>query len=281
LGSSAIFGYWVQSQDVLPEVLAARLGRECAQDAEAYNLGIPSATLNDMSARIDAVIRLKADVALLGLSSADLVHTAAAAGPAAITDSQRTARSSLAATARHMLKGLLEGYRLVDVSRHFVYLSHERYIAAMIQKGDTAALQQPFDTVWQRRLDVTEHAIADMQGRLAGAGIPLVLIYLPSLGELDLVKEHAAHPDLDPYAVENALRTIAARHSIPFVGPMAALAADAEPDELYFTSDGHMRAQWHRQLAQVVFAELDRSRIGPFEACGRQRASLATRDGRP
>jgi len=262
LGSSSMLGYWVATDEVLPELLASELARRCGRAAESQNLSVPGATLYDMQHRLDEVIALQPDVVLLGISSQDLIDTLPEEPLHAPDFPAGSTRPSLGARLKEILHQANLNSRFVAVVRHYLYLDRERYIQSMFRRGDDVAMQKPLGSLWEKRLAVADQTLAGISDRLRTAGVPLVVIYFPALTELQVIKAGREYPDLDPYDIESRLGQMARRDGIVFVSSLRFLAQTSDPTVYFFAGDGHLSGTGHRRLAEAALQSLSLVRTG-------------------
>jgi lysophospholipase L1-like esterase len=253
LGSSSMLGYWVATEQVLPELLASDLARGCGREVDSQNLSVPGATLYNMADRVGEVIALQPDLVLLGISSQDLLDTI----PDEPVQAPPPARPrSFGARLKELLQEANLNSRFVAVVRHYLYLDRERYIQSMSRRGGLVSMQRPLSSLWEKRVEAADRTLGRLSKALRTADIPLVVIYLPELTELQVIKAAAEHPDLDPFSIESAVRQIALRDGVPFVPSLEKLAEAPDPTTYFFAGDGHLSAAGHRRLADLVLRSM-------------------------
>ena len=76
IGSSNVFGYWLDVEDTFPDRLSALLGSNCATPVEAQNLGLPGVGPAALVNRIEETIALRPGLVVIGLSASDIFDDA-------------------------------------------------------------------------------------------------------------------------------------------------------------------------------------------------------------
>jgi len=266
LGSSNMLGYWVATDDVLPELVAAYLARACACPAEYQNLAVPKATLYDMENRLGEVIALHPDVVLLGISEDDLSSTEPTPVPIRANSPARPPLSArLSARLRSLIKTINRHSRFLAVARYYLYSNGDLYVQAMIRRGEDDRMRKPLDSIWEQRLKVADQMVAATADRLGRAGIPLIVIYVPALEEVEVIKRRSAYADLDPYNIEAKIGQIAAKDGVPFVSSLQSFARASDPTIYFFPSDGHLSATGQKQLAAAVLKYISSNRVSVLQ----------------
>jgi lysophospholipase L1-like esterase len=275
VGNSDIFGYWIETGSAFPELVAADLARACAHPVDSQNLGVPGTNLYEMARRVDEAIALGPDVVLLSITATDLTHTLPADQVAAPHAAERAPHQALFARAKNLFRDATRDSRFVQVFRHYLYSNRETYIQAMILRGDAETMHEPLGPVWEQRLKITDEVVAAMAAKLRHARIPLVLVFLPSLAQLEVIKAQTNHPELDPYLFQSRLGEIAQRHGVAFVASMRYFAEMPDPAIYYLVADGHLNDAGHRRLADAVLQESSRKHLAAFAQCEHTPATAA------
>lgn len=267
IGSSGVFGYWLDAQDTFPMRLARRLSGDCHERADVQNLGLPGASPQIMAKRLDEAIALQADVVIVGMSAGDIFNEAQVQWQA----SRIGALARLWASAKNWSRES----RLVAVARHYLYENRARYIQAQLLR-EAPTLHGPLPPGLESTMQGAEQAIGQMAARLRAARIPLVVVYLPDRLRAILSKGHEDFPGLDPYLIRDRLRAAAQRYGAIFADPSPEFASASDPGSLFYPADGHMRMQGQILVADAAFRSLAASgHPGAPGICGNPRGQLA------
>jgi hypothetical protein len=158
--------------------------------------------------------------------------------------------------------------RTLLVAQHFVFENRETYIRAYLMYGDKADyLRQPFTPAWQRRFADLDVTIGDIADRLHHAGVPLVILAVPSRAEAALLGSSQLPAHVDPLAFGRAIQAIASRHGAGYVDLMGPISRIPNAENLYYPVDGHVTPEGHKVIAQALAQKLQDGSVPAFSHC--------------
>jgi lysophospholipase L1-like esterase len=263
VGSSNVFGYWLDAQDTFPDQLASMLRSRCATPVEVQNLGLPGTGPAVMASRSEEVLNLRPDLVVVGLSASDIFEDSPVefAQPA-VAPPHQSLGGQLLSTAKQWSRES----RLIAVARHYLYENRAHYLQAMLLRGDGELMSRHLSPAMEARFQRADAALGRMASTLKAARIPLVLVYLPDRARAMLMKQHDDYPGLEPYSVRDLLRAAAERHGMIFIDPSQTFRDNADPGGLFYPADGHMNPAGHALVAEASLRALLGS---PLEARAR------------
>lgn len=271
LGSSMSQALHVSYDDAFFSRAAVSLGRLCDRRIDVQNLGVPGSSPAYADRHVQEALALNPDVVLYMVVPYDLNQPilprglSELAGPALAvsTDAIQPPVSPL-----NRLEHFVIQSRTLLVAQHFVFQNRETYIRAYLMYGDKADyLRQPFTPVWQRRFADLDVTIGDIADRLRHAGVPLVIIAVPSRAEAALLTSSELPEHVDPFAFGRAIQMIAARHGAGYVDLMGPISRIPNAEDLYYAVDGHLTSEGHAVIAAALSQKLQDGSVPAFSHC--------------
>lgn len=281
LGSSMSQALHVSYGDAFFSRAAVDLGRQCDRRIDMQNLGVPGSSPAYTDRHVQEALALNPDVVLYLVVPYDLNQQLLPNGfpePAGPTLAASFEAIQPAVSPLNRLEHLVIQSRTLLVAQHFVFQNRETYIRAYLLYGDKADyLRQPFTRVWQRRFADFDVTIGDMADRLHNAGVPLVIVAVPSRAEAALLSSSQLPAHVDPFAFGRAIQTIAAKHGAAYVDLMGPISRIPNAENLYYPVDGHVTSEGHKVIAEALSRKLQDGSVPAFSHC----ASPQSAEGRP
>ncbi|HEY0703141.1 MAG TPA: SGNH/GDSL hydrolase family protein [Candidatus Acidoferrales bacterium] len=271
VGSSVAQGLYVPYEQTYFGRLANDLGRVCGRAVDVQNLGVPNVSPIDTYRRIPEVIGLKPDVVLYLVAPFDLEKQI---DPTTLAERDAPARTSAAPAATLALSPMkrfeqevIKG-RSVLVAEHFLFENKETFLRAYLLYGDKADfLRQPFTAAWEKRFADMDLLIGGMADKLRTAGVPLLVVAVPSRAESALLGSHQLPANVDPLAFGRAIAAIAAKHGAGYVDVIGAFSEIPDAQNMYYVVDGHVAAAGQAVMAQAIVRRLEDGTIPAFSSC--------------
>lgn len=271
LGSSMSQALHVSYEDTFFSRASSELSRLCNRPVDVQNLGVPGSSPADAYRRVQEAIALKPDVVLYLVVPYDLNQRIA---PGALAGRNNTARISSTARVKptvsplNRLERLLIQSRTVLIAQHFIFQNKETFLRTYLMYGDKADyLRQPFTPAWQQRFADLDPIIGDMADKLHAAGVPLIVIAVPSRAEAALLSSSQLPPHVDPFAFGREIEAIASRHRADYLDLMEPLSHIANAESLYYVVDGHVTSDGHKVIAEKLIQKLQDGSVSPFSHC--------------
>lgn len=278
LGSSVSQGLYVPYEQTYFARTASDLSRSCNRPVDVQNLGVPGSSPIYAYRRVQEALALQPDVVFYLLAPFDLEQRI---DPAELAERNNPARNhaparpavQLTLSPMKRLEGALVESRTVLVAQHFLFQNRDTFLRMYMLYGDKADfLRQPFTPAWQQRFADLDLIIGDMAAKLSAAGVPLVVIPVPSRAEAALLSSRQLPPRVDPSAFGRQIESIASKHGADYVDLMDAFSKIPNSESLFYVVDGHVTPDGQKVIAQILSAKLLAGSIPAFAHCSSQRS---------
>jgi hypothetical protein len=271
LGSSMSQALHVSYDDAFFSRAAVSLGRFCDRRIDVQNLGVPGSSPAYADRHVQEALALNPDVVLYLVVPYDLNQQLLPKGmsePAGLALAASSAAIQPAVSPLNRFEHLVIQSRTLLVAQHFLFENRETFISAYLMYGDKADyLRQPFTPAWQRRLADLDVTIGDIADRLHHAGVPLLILAVPSRAQAALLSSPQLPSHVDPFAFGRAIQTIASRHGAGYVDLMGPISRIPNAENLYFPVDGHVTPEGHKVIAQALSRKLQDGSVPAFSHC--------------
>ena len=271
LGSSMSQALHVSYDDAFFSRAVVSLGRLCDRRIDVQNLGVPGSSPAFADRHVQEALASNPDVVLYMVVPFDLNQQMLPKGlpePAGPTLEASAEAIQPAASPLNRLEHLILHSRTLLVAQHFVFQNRETYIRAYLMYGDKADyLRQPFTPVWQRRFADLDFTIGDIAAKLHHAGVPLLIVAVPSRAEAALLSSSQLPAHVDPFAFGRAIQMIAAKHGAGYVDLMGPISRIPNAEDLYYPVDGHLTSEGHAVIAAALTQKLEDGRVPAFSHC--------------
>jgi hypothetical protein len=272
LGSSMSQALHVPYDDAFFSRAAVNLGKLYGHRIDVQNLGVPGSTPVYTDRHVKEALALNPDVVLYPVVPYDLseqtqpnVLPRHQAQPAAGNPNAPAAPAEPAVSTLNRLEHFIIQSRTLLVAQHFLFENKDAYIRAYMMYGDKADyLRQPFTPAWQKRFADFDATIGDIAQRLHAAGVPLVIVAVPSRAEAALLSSPQLPAHVDPFAFGRAIEAIATKHGAAYVDLMGPISRIPNAQNLYYPVDGHLTSEGHKVIAEAVARKLQDGTVPAF-----------------
>jgi hypothetical protein len=299
IGSSVSYGHYVPYEDTFFFIASRELGRTCNRRIDVQNLGVPALAPIDVYGRIDEALALKPDAVLFLLGPLDIFKIDPGEVPdrntAAHTSFQQediwssiksrltprlrqsfnTAINDLHFHPNNLVTNPLEYIPIahsVFVAQHFIFQNRETYLQGMSGPTDDY-LSQPPTSAWQRRFAKFDVILGNMADKLKAAGVPLVVIPVPSRKEAALFGERKLPRHIDPFAFSRQIETIASNHGAEYVDLTQAFSHIPNAERLFYVANAHPTADAQPVISHSLVQKLQDGSIPAFSHCALQQTA--------
>ena len=277
LGTSISRGYWVPYKQSLAGRLEHDLTASCGRPVDTQTVAMAdSIDVTDsgviplwhhIADRVPEAIALKPDALVLVMTAFDLASYEAMPGEDR-PPIPKAPPSGLAGLVKNAKDFVANDSRLIEVLRHVAYRNADRYAVHELAQGDSSDyLRQPFTPAWSLRLRVADDTIGRMAQQAHQAGLPLIVVLMPSRAQAALAADGADRHGAHPFAFGRALSAIADRDKVDFVDLTRQIRHLPDPSSLFFTINGHPNGDGAAALASAVEPALVDDVPG-FSGCG-------------
>jgi GDSL-like Lipase/Acylhydrolase family len=265
LGSSITQGYHVPYDETFAQLTTRALAATTALTVQNENLGYQGLSPLQNYHKVPETLALHPDVVIYAVSPFDLEEKT---DPAQLAGRNNLAlRFDRPAVTIHIsplkrLANLLQVSRTATIAQHFLYSNTDTYMRLSLSRGDkTDYLRTPLPPAWQARFADFALILTDMADRFREAGIPFVVVAIPShqIGALLSSSEHPPHTD--PFEFGRDLRTLAEQVGAVYVDGTEAMRDEAHSDRLFYLSEAHLNSAGHSLIAHALMDKLQSSVI--------------------
>jgi len=272
LGSSMSQALHVPYEEAFFSRASTNLSRLCDRRIDVQNLGVPGSSPAYADRHVQEALALNPDVVLYMVVPYDLnrqilpQELTESGGTPALTSSSGTALPRVSPLSR--LEHLVVQSRTLLVVQHFVFQNRENFIRSYMMYGDKADyLRQPFTPAWQDRFAHIDQTIGDIANRLHAAGVPLMIVAVPSRAEAALLSSPQLPAHVDPFAFGREIQTIASKHGAGYVDLMGPFSRLPNAENLYYVVDGHVTSEGHKVIAEELVKKLQDGIVPAFSGC--------------
>jgi hypothetical protein len=281
LGSSVSQALHVPSEEAFFSRAATNLSHLCDRRIDVQSLGVPGSSPAYADRHVQEALALNPDVVIYLVVPYDLNQQMPPEGLAELGTPALTPYSAVAqpaASPLSRLEHLVVQSRTLLVAQHFVFQNRESFIRAYMMYGDKADyLRQPFTPAWQHRFADIDRTIGDIANMLHAAGVPLMIVAVPSRAEAALLSSPQLPAHVDPFAFGREIQTIASKHGAGYVDLMGPFSRLPNAENLYYVVDGHVTSEGHNVIAEEVVQKLQDGSVRAFSGC----TSRQSAQGRP
>jgi hypothetical protein len=270
-GSSMSQALHVPYQDTFFDRASRELTSRCGRPVDVQNLGVPGLSPIYAYRRIPEALSLQPDVVLYLVTPFDLEQKILPGELAERDNPTRispTPAAKLAANPLRDFEHLLIQSRTILVAQHFIFQNRETFIRVFMVYGDRADfLRQPLTPAWQQRFADFDVIVDSVAEKLRAAGVPLIIIPVPSRVEAALLSSPQLPPRVDPYAFGREVEAIASKHGADYLDLMKPISGIPNAENLYYIVDGHVTADGHDVIAEELVRKLLDGSVPAFSQC--------------
>jgi hypothetical protein len=272
IGSSVSLGLFVPYEQTYFARAAEAISRDCAVPVDVQNMGAPGTNLLFAYGRMEEALALKPDVIVYLLAPWDVEQQV---DPQALTQRDEPNHRIIPApevtrpSLMRQMQLLLIQSRTVLVAQHFLFQNRESFLRIYLHYGDKADfLRKPFTQAWQHRFADLGLIIGDMATKTRTAGVPFVVVAVPSRAEAALLSSPGLPPNVDPFAFGREIENIAAVHRVEAVDLMTPFSRIPNSERLFYVVDGHVTGEGERVIGDSIAEKLKSIGFGATSRCG-------------
>jgi hypothetical protein len=274
LGASVSTGLYIPYEDAYFSLTSSELSRICNRIVDVQNVEGGTGAI-PVYRKLKEVLALRPDVVLYLVSPFDLERQitpkelAERDNPTTQIPTKAAAKLSLSPMKR-LEKALTES-RTVLVYQHFLFQNADIFLRLYMAYGDNADLfRKPLTPAWQQRFTNFDLIIGDMTAKLRAAGVPLVLIAVPSRPEAALLSSNQLPPNIDPFAFGRQIEIIASKHRAEYVDLVEAFSRIPNSENLFYVVNGHVNREGQIVIAKNILQKLQDGSVPTFSHCALQ-----------
>jgi hypothetical protein len=271
MGASVSQALFVTDDQTYFARTSSELSRLCHRTVDVQNLGSPGASPLFAYHRVDEALALKPDVVLYPIAPFDIEQQI---DPKELLERNNSTRPPQKAAVHEPLSPLrrlqriLIDSRTVLVAQHFLFQNKDTYLRLYLNYGDKADfLRQPFTSAWQQRFADLSLLVGDAASKMRAAGVPFIVIPVPSRAEAALLSSQRLPPRVDPFAFGRQIEKIASDHGAGYVDLMEPFSRIPNSESLFYVVDGHVTPEGETVIAQSLIQKLQDGSVPAFSSC--------------
>jgi hypothetical protein len=261
LGSSTAMGLGVAQEKTFASLLPIELSQLTGRKIELYDEGL-TANHPELIARwFNQALEPKPDLLLWIVTPYDVQVSGEA--PEAEPEAQANAVSKTLFFLKNRPQGesLLDAMRSVwtDYSRtaillrHTLYKSQSQFLRSyLVGDGVSGYMKTEPTELWQKRLKLFDSYAASISSQAKAAGIPLVVVQLPSRAQVIMAATDDQVAGYDPYALNRELRAIVTRHGAMYMDGLPGYRTTYDVDQVFQLADEHPNDEGHKLMAKEL-----------------------------
>jgi hypothetical protein len=267
IGTSMTMGMRVPREKTFAALLPLELSRETGNKIEVYNEALPYRTPEVWADHFDEVLEARPDMVLWAMHPNDLQLSNAPLAwiPRELNLWQhikaRFAARSFSQTIEYAFHHTRTSVLLLDA----LYRDPRRLVKSSLMEPDSLIgyLKDDPSPQWQQRLKVFDEAVAKIEMRTKSAGVPLVVVMLPTHVQANMVTLGEWPEGIDPYKIDRELKSIVTSHGATYIDILPDIRNEPDIQKGFYALDVHPNPLGHAILSGAIAKELT---SGPLPA---------------
>ncbi len=257
LGSSNSEGLHVPYDQTFADRTAKAIAKATDRTVQIENFGLPALSPLTCYERVNEAIRLHPDLVVYPVASFDLDQVMDPVQLAHRNDPNGVPPGPLFHYAPPtMIKRLqiaLNDSRTFLIAQHFLFTNTDTFLRIYMSYGQKADyLRKPMSAHWKARYADFDLILTDMAARFKQAGIPFLLMAVPSRPQAALLSVSNPPPNSDAYAFDRELKQMAGKLGIGYVDGISEFATVPHSDQLFYIVESHIKGEGHAVLARAL-----------------------------
>jgi hypothetical protein len=269
LGSSTSEGLFVPADETFSERAAQELTKICKRPVEVQNMGRAGCDPVCSFHRVDEALALKPDLVVLAISPHDIDDLTVE------EVSQRYVPISPASSEAHQktglfyrLKSIIVNSRAATMAQHLLFEDPDTYLRLYLTSSSHSGyLTRPLSGPWEAHLQALDVLLEDEAARFRAAGVPFVLVEVPNLAQASILSSHTPPTGMDPYALNERLAEISAKHDIQFINVLDSFKQRPYSNKLFYVVDGHLSGDGQALVSVPLVSQLIQGQNSTLAGC--------------
>jgi hypothetical protein len=266
----------------LPEEIRQRTGHK----VEIYNEGMAGSGgyPHVVALRVKSALLAKPDLVLWILTPWDAEHIADITPLANnVIDSGGPKRRLHEAWARRSVRDIVNIIwaaapakirRIVSQTRtslllqHFLFESQSQYVKSELMEPDEEVgfLKAEPTAKWRDNLRQFDSYAADIEVSAKASGTPFAAVLIPNRAQAAIISMGEWPAGYNPYKLDNELRSIIVSHGGIYIDILPDFRNVPNPEKGYFPVEGHLTAEGHAIVSDLLAKELTSGAIAELKA---------------
>jgi hypothetical protein len=143
--------------------------------------------------------------------------------------------------------------RTAVLLRHTLYKSQSQFLKSyLIGDGVSGYLKEKPSDLWQKRLKLFDGYAASIGAQAKAAGVPLVVVQLPSRAQIIMVASGDQPAGYNPYVLNRELTAIVTSHGAIYMDALPAYRNTYDIDQIFQRADEHPNDEGHNLISREL-----------------------------
>ena len=157
--------------------------------------------------------------------------------------------------------------RTAVLLRHTLYKSQSQFLRSYLVGDAVSGYMKTEPTeLWQKRLKLFDSYAASISAQAKAAGIPLVVVQLPSRAQVIMAATGDQMTGYDPYALNRELKAIVTSHGAVYMDGLPGYSGTYDVDQVFQLADEHPNGEGHKLMANELSELLTDGTISALKA---------------
>ena len=262
MGSSIGEGLHVRFEQTVGERTSEAVSKATGREVQLENLSLTTLMPVFTYRRLNEAINLHPDVVVWAVAPFDVAEPLNRQTLDAVESNRRipmpSPTSGRTLTFMKRIQNLLNNnVRASLVAQHFLFANPDFELHLFLGYGERAAyLRNPTTPAWETHYSEFNVILSRMATKLHSAGIPFVLMAVPSREAATLLNAKQPPPHTDAFDFSRRLQAMASNLNIGFVDAVQEFAHEPHSDRHFYYVDLHIDGDGHGLLARALESKL-------------------------
>jgi hypothetical protein len=250
----------VPFEETFGQRTARALAKATGRKVQVEDLAFESISPLEAYRRLGQALALKPDLLVFTVSPFDLeersdpVQFAARNNPNATFSKQGVTFD--VSPIKRLQVFLMNESRAIWMAQHLLFTNTDTYVRLSWSRGDkTDYLRDSLTPRWQARFGDFSVLMKDMSARVHQAGVPLILMAVPSHQIAALLSTNQRPPHSDPFAFGRNVCQVAQHVDIGCVDATGDFSRVPHSDRLFYLVESHLTGEGNAILAQALLRQ--------------------------
>jgi hypothetical protein len=257
IGSSIAEGMNVPFEETFGQRTARAVAKATGRAVQVEDLAFEAISPLETYRRLAEALALKPDLLILAVSPFDLEERSdpeqfAARNNPTATFSKQGVTFEVSPIKRLQVI-LMKDSRAILMAQHLLFTNTDTYVRLSWSRGDkTDYLRDSLTPNWQARFDDFSVLMKDTSARVHQAGVPLILMAVPSHQISALLSTNHRPPHSDPFTFGRNVCQVAERFDIACVDATSDFSHVPHSDRLFYLVESHLTGDGNAILARAL-----------------------------
>jgi hypothetical protein len=262
-GTSFAFGSYVARDKTFAALMPAELSQRTGRKVEVYNESLMLETPRVVALRFNDLLTPKPDMILWVLTTWDIENVTMLLPTKSIPKPQSLFKR---------ISSAVQESRAANALIYLFYQSPNSYLKRHLMGiGNPGYLSKQLDPVWQRHLNDFDRYFAIVEQKSVAAGVPLVVVMLPSSTQATMISMGAWPAEFDPFKLSDATRAIVESHGAIYVDILPDIRLVPDAAKYFYPISRHPNVDGHRVFSELIDQELTKGTVPGLDFAGQSR----------